>query len=233
MIDRGTFIGVTAAALAAGNAGGADAQATAETPGTDPSLPKDVYASSRNRAPLITRDTLASDEGKAAYDGIMHGSTIAGMQGPAGISLYSEKISRMTSQLNVALRLHSGLDPRLAELAMIVASREADSAFEWNAHASNAPKVGLESQIVEVVRDRKPTTGLGAKEAAIINLGREAYGQHKVSPQTFAMAQRLFGTETLVNLCLLMGNYMMTAGLLHAFDQQLPPGVAPTLPGSN
>jgi hypothetical protein len=32
---------------------------------------------------------------------------------------------------------------------------------------------------------------------------------------------------------LLMGNYVMTAGLLHAFDLQLPPGVVSSLPGSN
>ena len=230
MIDRGKFIGVTAAALAAGNVTAADAQPTVDQPGTDPALPKDVYASSRNRAPLITRDMIESDENKKAYDGIMHGSTIAGMQGPAGISLYSSKINRIAAQLNVALRLQSGLAPRLAELAMIVASREADSAFEWSAHERAGRNVGLESSIIDIVRYRKPTMGLGEKEAAIITLGREAYGKHKVSPQTYATAQRLFGTETLVNLCLLMGNYVMTAGLLCTFDQQLPPGVAPTLP---
>jgi len=202
-------------------------------PGTDPLLPKDVYASSRNRAPLITRDMIASDENKKAYDGIMNGSTIAGMQGPAGISLYSSKINRIASQLNVALRLQNGLDPRLSELAMMVASREADSAFEWNAHESAGRKLGIDQNLIDVVRFRKPTTGLGEKEAAIINLGRETYGKHKVSPQTFATAQRLFGTETLVNVCLLMGNYVMTAGLLHAFDLQLPPGVVSSLPASN
>ena len=70
-------------------------------------------------------------------------------------------------------------------------------------------------------------------EANLTNLGRETFGKHKVSPQTYATAQRLFGTETLVNVCLLMGNYVMTAGLLHAFDLQLPPGAVSSLPGSN
>jgi 4-carboxymuconolactone decarboxylase len=233
MIDRSTFIGVTAAALAAGNPTAAGAQTAGDVPGTDPLLPKDVYASSRNRAPLITRDMIGSDENKKAYDGIMNGSTIAGMQGPAGISLYSSKINRIAAQLNVALRLQNGLDPRLSELAMMVASREADSAFEWNAHESAGRKLGIDQGLIDVVRFRKPTTGLGEKEAAIINLGRETFGKHKVSPQTYAAAQRLFGTETLVNVCLLMGNYVMTAGLLHAFDLQLPPGVVSSLPGSN
>jgi 4-carboxymuconolactone decarboxylase len=233
MIDRSTFIGVTAAALAAGTAGDAAAQTPAELPGTDPALPKDVYASSRNRAPLITREMLGSDENKKAYDGIMNGSTIAGMQGPAGISLYSSKINRIASQLNVALRLQNGLDPRLSELAMMVASREADSAFEWNAHEAAGRKLGIDQNLIDVVRFRKSTAGLDEREAAIISLGRETFGKHKVSPQTYATAQRLFGTETLVNVCLLMGNYVMTAGLLHAFDLQLPPGIVSSLPGSN
>jgi len=80
---------------------------------------------------------IASDENKKLRRHHER-STIAGMQGPAGISLYSSKINRIASQLNVALRLQNGLDPRLSELAMMVASREADSAFEWNAHEAPA-----------------------------------------------------------------------------------------------
>lgn len=57
-----------------------------------------------------------------------------------------------------------------------------------------------------------------------------AIGKHAVSPATYATVQRLFGTETLVNICLLMGDYFMNALLLHVFDQQLPPGVTSTLP---
>jgi hypothetical protein len=51
-----------------------------------------------------------------------------------------------------------------------------------------------------------------------------------VSPVTYATVQRLFGTETLVNIRLLMGDYFMNALLRHVFDQQLPPGVTSTLP---
>jgi 4-carboxymuconolactone decarboxylase len=231
MTDRRRFIGGTAVAvLAAGNALAANAQSPADQPGTDPSLPKDVYASSRNRAPLITRDMLVGEENQKAYDGIMHGTTIAGIQGPAGISLYSQKVNRIASQLNVALRTQSGLDPRLSEIVMLVAARESDQAFEWNAHERTGRAAGVEDSVIDVIRNRKPVNGLGDKEAAIVTLGREAIGKHKVAPKTFATAQRLFGTEALVNMCLLMGNYLMTGLLLTTFDQQLPPGVTSTLP---
>jgi 4-carboxymuconolactone decarboxylase len=230
MTDRRTFIGGTVATLAAATAKPADAQAPPDRPGTDPTLPKDVYASSRNRAPLITRDMLTTDDSRKAYDDVMHGSTIAGMQGPAGIGLYGSNTRRIVAELNQTLRLHIGLDPKLSELVMMVAAREIDSAFEWSAHENAARKLGMPDDLIAVVRDRKPVTGVGEKEAAIIMLGREGVTKHKVSPQTYATAQRLFGTEQLVNVCLLMGNYLMTGLVLQVFDQQLPPGVAPTLP---
>jgi 4-carboxymuconolactone decarboxylase len=233
MTDRRSFIGGTAAALAAANASPAVAQAPADQPGTDATLPNDVYASSRNRAPLITRDMLTTDDSRKAYDDVMHGSTIAGMQGPAGIGLYGSNTRRIVAELNVTLRTHIGLDPKLSELVMLVAARETDSAFEWSAHERAAKALGMSPDIIAVVRDRKPVTGLGERESAIIMLGREGITKHKVSPQTYATAQRLFGTELLVNVTLLMGNYVMTSLLLHVFDQQLPPGVASTLPGSN
>lgn len=231
MTDRRSFIGGTAAALAAANAMPADAQAPADRPGTDPTLPKDVYASSRNRAPLITRDMLTTDDSRKAYDYVMHGSTIAGMQGPAGIGLYGSKTRLVVAELNQTLRLKIGLDPVLSELVMMVAAREIDSAFEWSAHERAARKLGMADEVIAVVRDRKPVTGIGEKEAAIIMLGREGVTQHNVVPQTFANARRLFGTELLVNITLLMGNYLMTGLLLHVFDQQMPPGVSQTLPG--
>jgi 4-carboxymuconolactone decarboxylase len=135
--------------------------------------------------------------------------------------------------LNQAVRAQNGLEPRLAELAILVSARECDSAFEWNAHERLAREQGLAQDTIDVVRYRRPVTGLAEAEAAIVTLGREAIGKRKVSPATYAQAQRVFGTERLVNICLLMGDYFMNALLLHVFDQQLPPGAVPALPGAN
>jgi len=66
--------------------------------------------------------------------------------------------------------------------------------------------------------------GIGEKEAAIIKLGREAIGKHRVRRSTYAKAIELFGAETLVNLVALMGSYAATAMSLAVFAQQLPDG---------
>ena len=119
---------------------------------------------------------------------------------------------------------------RLSELAILVTARELDQQFEWTAHEPAALKAGLEPAIIDIVKYRKPIAGMGEKEAAIIQLGREAVGKRKVSSDTFARALKLFGRESLVNLVALMGQYSATAVLLNTFDQHVAPGEKLLLP---
>ena len=116
------------------------------------------------------------------------------------------------------------------ELAVLVTAREMNSQYEWTAHEPTAVKAGLAPATIDVVRFRKDITGLGEKEAAIIQLGREMFGKNKVSSDTFARALKLFGEGELVNLVVHMGDYSGTALLLRTFDQQLRPGWKPLLP---
>ncbi len=193
-------------------------------------LPKDVYPDSGNRLPLVKREDL-SDEDKKVYDTVVGDTrSLAGLRGPGGIRLYSPRLTEYTRKGNDYLRYNNGLGARLSELAILVTARELDQQFEWTAHEPAALKAGLEPAIIDIVRYRKPITGIGEKEAAIIQLGREAVGQRKVSSETFARALKLFGKEGLVNLVSLIGQYASTAILLSTFDQHLAPGQKPLLP---
>jgi 4-carboxymuconolactone decarboxylase len=196
----------------------------------DTSLPADVYPDSRSRLPLITREEL-DDDGKALFDGYRNNpQSLAGLVGPGGIRMHSPKLVGKTRAVNRFLRFEAGLDKRLMELAILTSAREMDAHFEWHAHEAEALRVGLEPEIIDVVRHRKPTAGLGERETALIELGREAIGKHRVSPQTFARALRLFGKEQLIYYVTVMGEYAATSILLATFDQNLPEGKTSTLP---
>ena len=112
----------------------------------------------------------------------------------------------------------------------LVVSREMDQVFEWTVHEPVALKEGLEPAIIDIVRYRKTLTGVGEKEAAIIQLGREVFGKHKVSSETFARALKQLGEKNLIDLCFLMGSYATTAVLLTAVDLHLPYDRKPLLP---
>ncbi len=91
-------------------------------------------------------------------------------------------------------------------------------------------KEGVAPDVIDVIKHRKSTAGLDETEATVIELGRQIFRDHKVTPQTFAKAKALFGPHKLVDLVMLMGNYAGTAALLTAFDMQLHAGQKPLLP---
>jgi 4-carboxymuconolactone decarboxylase len=81
-----------------------------------------------------------------------------------------------------------------------------------------------------LIKRRAPLTGVSEHDAAIIELGREVFGTHRVSSATYARALKALGPKNLVDLTVLMGEYSATAVLLATFDLQLAPGERPPLP---
>lgn len=227
LIAASVLIGYTPSSLAAQGASGPRDKTAGEYAAT---LPKDVYPDSGSRLPAIKREDMNKAD-QELYDEVVDPKRgrSAALMSPLGMRLHNPRLFRDTRQLTGPLR-KSVYGPRLAELAILVTARELNQQFEWTAHEDQARKAGLDQNIIDIVKYRKPVTGLGEKEAAIIQLGREAVGKRKVSSDTFARALKLFGKEGLLDLASLMGYYASTAVLLETFDQHLRPDQKPLLP---
>jgi 4-carboxymuconolactone decarboxylase len=198
---------------------------------TELKFPPDVFEDSGFRVPLPKRDEL-DDDGKEIFDHFMDpdGGTYVGIRGPGGIRLHSPKLSQLTQEVNYYLRHESGITKRVRELAILATARELNHQFEWVAHEPAALKVGISQEIVDIIKYRKPVEGLDETDAVVIEFGRQLMGARKVEPETFAAAQRLFGTRMLVDIVSVIGSYAATGALLTAFDIQLHPRKEPLLP---
>ena len=191
-------------------------------------LPPDIDPQSGFRLPLPKREEL-DDVGKALYDrAATPGKSIVGLRGPGGITLYSPKTANARAEFGNYLR-YDVFDPKTREVAILAVAREMDSQFEWAAHEPEALKEGVSQEVIDVIKHRKSTQGLDETYAAIIELGRQAFGDHKVTSEAYARVKKLFPPGKLVDLVLLMGNYAATAALLSVFDMQVPEG-KPQLP---
>ena len=115
-------------------------------------------------------------------------------------------------------------------LAILVTAREHDQQYEWTMNEATARENSLEPITIDIVRGRKPLMGLGEKEAAIIQFGRELFGKHTVTAETYARALKSFGETDLADLVALMAQHSTDCTLLTAFDQQLPAAQEPLLP---
>jgi len=193
-------------------------------------MPSDIDPRSGMRLSLPNREDLDED-GKKAYDrGMTPGASIAGLQGPSGIQLFSPKTAAMVSGLNRYLRYEAGFSGRVHEFAILITAREMDSQFEWVAHEPEALKEGVPQNVIDVIKYRRSTEGLDETDALIIELGRQLWRDHKVRSEIFAQVKALFGPHKLIDLVVLMGNDAATAALLTAVDMQLPDGTEPPLP---
>jgi 4-carboxymuconolactone decarboxylase len=194
-------------------------------------LPADVHPDSLSRLPLRARESM-DERGQRFYDAVVgpQSRTLVGLRGPSGIWLHSPVLGEHVRAANQHLRFHTGLDRRLTELAILVTARELDQQFEWTAHEPAALAEGLSQEIIDVVKYRRPTAGLGPKESIVVAFGREVFRDRKVRSETFARAVETFGHEGVVNLAALMGNYAMTAVILNAVDQRVHPEHQPLLP---
>jgi 4-carboxymuconolactone decarboxylase len=182
-------------------------------------LPSDVHPLTRNRLPPVAREDL-NDQMKKAYDAAIAGRAERVPEGVQAIRLHRS---------GVDVRWDARIGRRLSELAIITMAREYDQPYEWSLHEMEAIAVGLEPTVIDVVRNRKALAGLGDKEAAIIQLGREI-GKHRVAADTYARALKLFGQTDLVDTVDLMSNYAGTAVNLTAANQWMPPQMKQFLP---
>jgi len=165
------------------------------------------------------RDSLGP-ESQRIYDELADpdGRFLRGLGGPGGLRLHSPRLAEAVQPLGDFLRFESSITPWMREVAILTTAREIDSDFEWAAHEPEARRVGVEPEIIEVIKRRRGTEGLPEPAAAIIDLGREAIAVHKVSAVTYSRALRSFGPTRLVELTSLMGQYMATGLLIAVFD---------------
>jgi 4-carboxymuconolactone decarboxylase len=208
-----------------------NAAAQGAAPAAQAPMPNDVYPDSRSRLPLPKKEDM-DEYGKKVWDKVLDPSrpSLAGLQGPTGIRLWSPRVAEAYGDANTYLRSGTGFGDRITEIAIMTTAREMENQFEYTAHETSGLKAGVEPAIVDIIKYRKPLAGLGEKETIVIEFGRELFGQHKVSQKTYAEAQRIFGRKGLVDLVSLMAHYSATSALLNAFDMQLPAGQKPLLP---
>ena len=173
------------------------------------------------RVPAVTRESIPEDQ-KPAFDQVVEdrGGIPAG--GPGSVLLNAPEVAQRVLGLAQFLRTDTSLEPRIRELGMLVAARENDCQFIWNAHAPLARRAHLRDAIVDALRDRKNLPRLEPDEAAVVNFGREFFRTRQVTQTTFDAAVAQFGVLGLTELTNLMGCYAMLAFNINAFGVELP-----------
>ena len=176
------------------------------------------------RTPPVTRESVPANQ-RAAFDAIVRerGEVPAG--GPGSVMINAPETAQRALGLALYLRSDTSLEPRIRELGMLLAARENDCQYIWNAHAPLGRQAGLRDEIVDSLRDRKKLPNPAADEAAVVNYGQEFFRTRRVSQEAFDAVLAQFGALGVAELTTLLGCYAMLAFNVNAFGVELPEGL--------
>lgn len=130
---------------------------------------------------------------------------------------HSPRLMATYSKLGSHLLLKGTLDPVLREAVILRVGQLCGSDYEWHQHVSVARAIGMPGEMLDAIAAQR-LDALPEEIALAVRVAEEIHRDHTISDATFAAARAIFSEEQLVELTLLPGFYIMTAGYLRALD---------------
>jgi len=132
-----------------------------------------------------------------------------------GIIAYAESAFEPWLRYSNALLRSLELDPLLRELAILQVAHLSGSEYEWTQHVPIAEAFGAEAaQIEAIAADRSDPPGLDADGRAVLAFTREVIVEGAAGERAVADLIARLGERRLVELLLVIGNYMGLARLI-------------------
>lgn len=113
------------------------------------------------------------------------------------------------------------LDRRDTELAILRVGWLCRCRYEWGHHVTIGLRVGLTPQQVADVARGADAPGWAPLQAALLRAVDELYAQRTLSHPTWEALAAHYDDKRLLELCLLIGHYLMLAGLLNSLGLPL------------
>jgi len=150
--------------------------------------------------------------------------------GPWGLLLRNPDLCDRAQRFGTMLRDHTSVPKRLSELAIALSARHWTAQFEWNAHAHQGVKAGIDPEVIEAIRHRKRPQKMKKDEAAVYDFITELYEDKRVSDKTYQTLVSEIGVNAAIEITAIGGFYSTVAMLIVAHQVPLPAGISPPLP---
>lgn len=154
------------------------------------------------------------------HDAIANGPR-GGVRGPLAVWLHRPELAARAQDLGRYCRYDTVLDPKLSELAILVAGRVFGSEYEWQIHKGFALKAGISEKIIEAIRLNDQPAFSDPAEEAVHDVARAALETRTVDDALYARAVGILGEAALVDLVGVLGYYTLISLTINVF--QIPP----------
>ncbi|MFE5393365.1 carboxymuconolactone decarboxylase family protein [Streptomyces sp. NPDC056568] len=152
------------------------------------------------------------------------------VRGPFRVWLHSAEMCERAESLGAFARFDCSLPRHLRELSLLMAARNWDAQYSWNAHVHQAVEAGVPEAAVKAIAEKREAVFDDAADQAFYRFCKEVLEEHFVSDATFADALAHFGAKGLVDTIGALGNFTMLGMCLNTFQVDLQPDSEPPFP---
>ena len=112
-------------------------------------------------------------------------------------------------------RFQCGLEPRLKEMAALMAARLWTQQYVWEAHTRAALKCGLSIAIMEAIAEGRRPEVMSEDEHIVYDFFTELFANKSVSDATYSRAAAQLGEKVLIDIIGLAAYYASMAMILN------------------
>ena len=174
----------------------------------------------KERLSQISYDSLPLEVRPLADDILKVSSAALG--GPYNALLRSPEMARRCFDLLDYLRFKTTVNNRLNEFAILIQARISNAQYEWWAHETIARKAGLSDQVMNDLRECKRPPTMQDDERLVYDYCIQLSLNHRVPDALWQEAVAKMGEQTVMDLTVLSGTYVMVSMLLNATQVGIP-----------
>ena len=179
------------------------------------------------RLPQLSYESLAPGVRPLADDILKVSSAALG--GPYNALLRSPDMARRCFDLLDYLRFKTTVNKRLNEFAILIQARIANAQYEWWAHEPIARRAGLSDEVMRDLQQCRRPVGMQDDENLVFDYCTQLTLNHRVPDALWQQAVTQMGEQTVIDLTVLSGTYVMVSMLLNATQVGIPGGGAEPL----
>jgi alkylhydroperoxidase family enzyme len=124
------------------------------------------------------------------------------------------------------LLMKGKLPGRQRELVILRTAWLCQSDYEWGQHVRIGRDEGLTDEEMERIPAGLAASGWSEFDTVLLRAADELATDHRLSDETWAALAARYDDQQMIELALLVGNYVMVAGMLNSIGVEREPGVA-------
>lgn len=138
------------------------------------------------------------------------------------VLLHTPDVAERVSHIGAFLLYESVVPRPTKALTALIAARELDCNYVWDACVGPARAAKVDSKLLDALENGKPLTGLSRAEQALFDFCHQILrGNHHVSEANYRATVEQFGVPATVQIAVLLGYCVMVGLVANAFE--VPP----------